>query len=1128
MRLSLAEVLFGPRRVGAASPRQSPVGWHDVLLLFRSEPHFRVRPISEVLPYPYPFPSPPSCKAADRWGSYDGAKPTGALCGPCRDTWWLGYSYMTQEALVEAAAADASPLKACFDSARSMVSQKNALEHRLAEVSKDTHIGVRVVRTLCGHTKATFEKKYGMTPAAAGHKPVDLADEHGDGFQCYVVDAEEPRTIQVFHEVGQSHREFWQSASTSLHSDQGAKFFQHITKEPKSSLLRKLGKARPDSVVRDGVARAHADAQAKAALENSDDSSAVASSDDDEGDGKGDGKRDGEAEQDSDAIVPAVPVVGSAVGRSSSAASGVGTARSMSPCGSARKPDRSSRRPAPSTAGRSDPPGFPNRSRGCGTEWPSAEKLGPARCVSDHLLRLPLDGILGGLKLGTERRWAQRFYDENHQTDLECELLRRHLEATDSAMALASGAAITMAPAQYDKHLSVLVAEKADFPTTIKKDMVERSLRHWLASATRLDDAKSLLVMLMPWTEVQDDPDEEVSNSAEDLFDPYNPSMRHVEGSVPEKGKEFRAILFKRVLAPMVKAGEEQAMGCAAVLRASIDALEGLGSIDEQYGEIVYEVLRTCRLLLSVVHAAMVPGAEQEDLVWFRGQGSSKCTERPVVLLSALVLQTPYYASRLEVLERYGTGTLMYGSEVQDAIAKIGDIKGFADSAILDAALDLYLKVDGKILPNISEQLKTAIATKIEDMCAGGSELLAGTSGGSPTVLATVAATVSKAQQALGYDERREVCLEGLKKAEQSSADAAALIDLVALSRKCLVELNNLGGIEDLSMGAILAQSERCKGMGASDVGAGVADIKALCAALTVTIGQRKIDELSTIAGTKDIGLLMSMRPFVDTLVFGDMTASVPFGQLAEYLERASAWAGAEAALRASLRDQSCITDEAIIKFSVAAQQCRELTSIAKLEVLSQLHGALDETSAKTKADAMRAQVDAVENELKEYYAENLAEIKGGSPSGGSWAEGLSETASFATLVSQAQGSLMKVKGADMQKVMTKTRVLVDRFLKLHEMYDSPIPPSSRPSWLADIIDGLACAQATIVSGVMLTQMRANCKNLVKLKSLIRGQLKIAALPILGHDVKDKIHKVLMRAADDAAHKNRCSWPAGM
>lgn len=107
-------------------------------------------PISESAPFPKysltltPSPPPPSCKAADRWGSYDGAKPTGALCGPCRDTWWLGYSYMTQEALVEAAAADASPLKACFDSARSMVSQKNALEHRLAEVSKDTHIGVNV------------------------------------------------------------------------------------------------------------------------------------------------------------------------------------------------------------------------------------------------------------------------------------------------------------------------------------------------------------------------------------------------------------------------------------------------------------------------------------------------------------------------------------------------------------------------------------------------------------------------------------------------------------------------------------------------------------------------------------------------------------------------------------------------------------------------------------------------------------------------------------------------------------------------------------------------------------------------------------------------------------------------
>ena len=42
------------------------------------------------------------------------------------------------------------------------------------------------------------------------------------------------------------------------------------------------------------------------------------------------------------------------------------------------------------------------------------ESLGPARCVDDHVKRLPLHHILSGWKPGHQKRWAQAYVDSGH------------------------------------------------------------------------------------------------------------------------------------------------------------------------------------------------------------------------------------------------------------------------------------------------------------------------------------------------------------------------------------------------------------------------------------------------------------------------------------------------------------------------------------------------------------------------------------------------------------------------------------------------------------------------------------------------------------------------------------------
>lgn len=163
--------------------------------------------------------SRPAPKVAERWGFYEFSKPVGALCGDCKDTWQIEYQYFSEDELISQAAQNPSMLQ-CFRAATDTIKQRNILQLKLAEVSKDTTCGVKVTRRFKGFTKSAYESTFGVDPQATHHAPIEVPDELGDALKCYLVtDENAPRIVDIYHTVTQTHREMAQTGDTTLHCE---------------------------------------------------------------------------------------------------------------------------------------------------------------------------------------------------------------------------------------------------------------------------------------------------------------------------------------------------------------------------------------------------------------------------------------------------------------------------------------------------------------------------------------------------------------------------------------------------------------------------------------------------------------------------------------------------------------------------------------------------------------------------------------------------------------------------------------------------------------------------------------------------------------------------------------------
>ena len=116
---------------------------------------------------------------------------------------------------------------------------------RLADVTKENRAGYIVRRQFLGYNKKGIVKKFGREPEVLGIKPVELRDELGDMFNCYLIEAEGdlPRKVEMFFTSTSSRTDYYMHPNTTLHLEQAKETFQHVTVETKAALVRKVNKA---------------------------------------------------------------------------------------------------------------------------------------------------------------------------------------------------------------------------------------------------------------------------------------------------------------------------------------------------------------------------------------------------------------------------------------------------------------------------------------------------------------------------------------------------------------------------------------------------------------------------------------------------------------------------------------------------------------------------------------------------------------------------------------------------------------------------------------------------------------------------------------------------------------------
>lgn len=176
------------------------------------------------------------------------------MCGRCLDTYWAAYNYMTeQEALDKKKDAK---FMACWNQARDALEDKEVAQMRLAEVTKSTTSTVTLARRVMAYTRSQFERRFGSDPASLNVKPIDALDEHGDNFQCYLIDEiDTPRELTIAMTQSHEHCEYAMAPQHALFSDQAAQAYKGVTTAPKSAWLRKISKVRSAAEVEAAVAQ---------------------------------------------------------------------------------------------------------------------------------------------------------------------------------------------------------------------------------------------------------------------------------------------------------------------------------------------------------------------------------------------------------------------------------------------------------------------------------------------------------------------------------------------------------------------------------------------------------------------------------------------------------------------------------------------------------------------------------------------------------------------------------------------------------------------------------------------------------------------------------------------------------
>ena len=888
----------------------------------------------------------------------------------------------------------------CFSTARAILEDKRIAEFRLAEVCSDTRMGTRTSRHFQGWTKAQYEAFYGKDPASVGHKPVELRDELGDSFHCYLVEKPGPRDITIFCDSFSRFTDFHQTADRSIHADQGKLTFQHMSADPKTSVLRKVAKA-----------KSHEDIQAVIAkLKEQEKASRVHSAPSSENSGASD---DEEGQKNDDAIRTRVglpPPVG--VPMAASMVGSIARAAALSPApqagGEVVAPVSTVSPMTPTTTSATPaPPSAAGSVRGVGStstrlprcEAPfSAEKLGPARTVDEHIQRLPLVGVLSGQKVGMERRWAQKFYDDHHESIPDCELLKSHMAALDSAMALAGGAAIKMPRSTLESHAKLLKAHGVDYPTKVKRDLVERRFLLWAASPDRFDAAstRDLLGIIAPW-----DPASVSQEFAQerDSFEPLEASMSRVEGSVQDKAREFKHTLVKRVLVASIKGDSEWASGTETLCDVVLQFLEGVtDDVDEGYGECIFELLRIFRSIHSILKSNLCGATTQSDIEWLRDQGSSKSSEKVGAVVAATVLQSPYYLERLDNLERWGASTLQFKPLLDKTLAELKGASLDTEVDVVTRAVDACKKMEGKVAPATTTLLTEAIgacASRIADTTKGLVEQQKPFSQDVLAMLEAVAAVV-------GQDSDRNSMVQRLRAVGAESAQKVEQEKLDAIAATACRDIDNFGTLPAETLQSVLSQVGACKGL---PFGSACPSLLELLSKMALCMSSA--EEWKDLLGQLDcIKVFSAVKSGINELGVQNGT-TLQFDSVVRFAESLARLVAHVSGLGEALGAERTVSDEEATELKVASKQFAASQSID--DGLGDFFQGVRDI-VNTKAQELQTQLSdvhlsKVESSLKEAL-EGLTNSCGGAADGKYWAEDFEDDGGFMKLYSHAESVL--------------------------------------------------------------------------------------------------------------------------
>lgn len=141
-----------------------------------------------------------------------------------------------------------------------------------------------------------------------------------------------------------------------------------------------------------------------------------------------------------------------------------------------------------------------------------------------------------------------------------------------------------------------------------------------------------------------------------------------------------------------------------------------------------------------------------------------------------------------------------------------------------------------------------------------------------------------------------------------------------------------------------------------------------------------------------------------------------------------------------------------------------------------------------------------------------------------SWTDGVADDMQFGPLFVKAEATVLKYCGMAVSKEVFAAIVAVDRYFKLRELHDDPLPEGEFPEWLSPIVVGIKTVRAQVLSGLLFLQLQKEHGNPLKLKNRTMATMRKAKAVFHGHKAVDFMHSTFKKATD-AACGMRFAWP---